>query len=111
MVFWLCSYIIGAIVPLFVMFVVKYNRYFKIVYTYLVLMVLYKIAIPITLGVEAWTYIGSCYLPTSMKVTVIVTNVMEMLAYITMIVLVYRASKVIREENIQKLVTAKTFLH
>ena len=47
----MCSYIIGAIVPLFVMFAVKYNRYFKIAYAYVSLMIFYKIAIPITLGV------------------------------------------------------------
>ena len=51
LVFWMCSYIIGALVPLFVMFAVKYNRYFKIAYAYVSLMIFYKIAIPITLRV------------------------------------------------------------
>ena len=111
LVIWLCSYAIGAVVPIFAMFVIKYNRYYKMVYVYSTLMIGYKVAIPVTLGVEAWEIIGSCYLPTSMKVTVIVTNVLEAAAYFVMILLLYRGAKVIREDNIQKLVNAKTFIH
>jgi len=62
------------LVPVVVFGIIHLSKYYTAGYVYVSIMVVYKAAVVITVLSMAWNHVGLCYIPYSMRVTIIVTN-------------------------------------
>lgn len=79
---WTCSYAFEMMVPIASLLVVRYGKYYRGAYGYIVVMVLYKIGVVISVLTVSWRHVGLCYIPYSMRVIIIVTNSLEVVCLV-----------------------------
>ena len=76
--------------------VVKQSKAYGIAYGITTLGIMYKIAVIIMLVTAAWGTVGLCYIPSTEKTIIIVTNSLEILCMVVEIILLWRIKAVNR---------------
>lgn len=79
---WTCSYAFELLVPVSSLLIVHFSKYYRVGYGYITLIALYKVGVVITVLAVAWKHVGLCYITYGMRVTVILTNCLEVLCLI-----------------------------
>ena len=106
---WTCSYGFELLVPVASLLIVHFSKYYRVGYGFITLIALYKVGIVITVLAVAWKHVGLCYIPYGMRVTVILTNCLEVLCLVVEMLLLSRIKKVNREVLLNNLVKKKIF--